>query len=225
MPGEKIIVSGNFLIDSESRMKTAAAGIEGKMAQDPVCGMTVDEETAAMYERVATYANETYYFCMDQCKSEFEKQPEKYARKERTDGKIAARAAMPGMQRSWLDMLQPVKGSHVMKKSGTYPGQKMKRTIGTPGSSPDVVDWDGDAPPKEWRRGWGGFPGAKYLGIKDKTKTSQPSNPPEAGGESAAEGERGGPETAPKPVAGTSDMKHSLHEQPATNPLRPAANQ
>jgi YHS domain-containing protein len=223
MPGEKVLISGNFLIDSESRMKTAAAGIEGKMAQDPVCGMTVDEETAAMYERVATYANETYYFCMDSCKKDFEKQPEKYARKERADGKTEARAAVPGMERSWVDMLQPVKGSHVMKKSGTYPGQKMKRTIGTPSSSPGVVDWDGDAPAREWRRGWGGFPGAKYLGIKDKTKTSQPSNPPEAGGESAAEGERGGPETAPKPDAGTSDMKHSMHEQPATNPLRPVA--
>ena len=27
MPGEKIVVSGTFLIDSESRMKAAAAGI------------------------------------------------------------------------------------------------------------------------------------------------------------------------------------------------------
>jgi YHS domain-containing protein len=175
MPGEKVLISGNFLIDSESRMKTAAAGPGGRMSADPVCGMSVDEETAGMYERVAIYANETYYFCMDQCKLEFEKDPEKYVSKGQTKGK-EDHAAMTGKAQSWVDMLQPVKGSHVMKKSGTYPGQKMGRTIGTPGSSPDVVDWDGDAPPREWRRGWGGFPGAKYLGIKDKTKTSQPSD-------------------------------------------------
>ena len=35
MPGEKILISGNFLIDSESRMKTAAAGIEVQAAQRP----------------------------------------------------------------------------------------------------------------------------------------------------------------------------------------------
>ena len=35
-PGEKIVVSGNFLIDSESRMKLAAAGMYGEVSQDPV---------------------------------------------------------------------------------------------------------------------------------------------------------------------------------------------
>ena len=37
------MVSGNFLIDSESRMKLAAAGMLGKVAKDPVCGLNVDE--------------------------------------------------------------------------------------------------------------------------------------------------------------------------------------
>ncbi len=35
MPGEKVVVSGNFLIDSESRMKTAASGTEAKTKQGP----------------------------------------------------------------------------------------------------------------------------------------------------------------------------------------------
>ena len=35
MPGEKVVVAGNFLIDSESRMKTAATGNEVKMGRDP----------------------------------------------------------------------------------------------------------------------------------------------------------------------------------------------
>ncbi len=130
---------------------------------------------------------------------------------------------MPGMERSWADLLEPVRDSKGMEHGHMASREETKDTKSRSPSDTGIVDWDGDAPPREWRRGWGGFPGAKYLGIKDKTKTSQPSNPPEAGGESADEGERGGPETAPKPDAGTSDMKHSMHEQPATNPLRPAA--
>ena len=194
MPGEKVLISGNFLIDSESRMKTAAAGMESATRKDPVCGMYVDEETAEMSGRVPQHTQtRPITSAWTSAKRNSSNDPEKYVGKERTDTKHETHAAMPKMNRSWLDMLQPVKGSHVMKKSGTFPGQKMKRTIGTPGSSPDVVDWDGDAPPREWRRGWGGFPGAKYLGIKDKTKTSQPSNPPEAGGERTAEGEAGRP--------------------------------
>jgi RND family efflux transporter MFP subunit len=221
MPGEKVLISGNFLIDSESRMKTAASGIEGKMSEDLVCGMSVDEEKAKMSGNTATYANRTFYFCMVQCKEAFEKEPEKYVQKGQTKGN-EVHTAMTEKALSWVDMLQPVKGSHVMKKSGTYPGQKMKRTIGTPGSSPDVVDWDGAAPAREWRPGWGGFPGAKYLGIKRKTKSSQPSDVSGAGGEKTAEIEVSGPEAAPNPEARGSDMKHSMHERPATNPLSPA---
>ena len=84
-PGEKIAVSGNFLIDSESRMEIAALGPEVKMSVDPVCGRYVDAEEAEMFERTATYANETFYFSSDECKEEFEKEPEKYVRKEQPD--------------------------------------------------------------------------------------------------------------------------------------------
>ena len=45
-PGEKIVVSGNFLIDSESRMRLAAAGMFGEVTKDPVCGLNVDESKA-----------------------------------------------------------------------------------------------------------------------------------------------------------------------------------
>ena len=48
MPGEKVAVSGNFLIDSESRMEIAALGPEAKMSVDPVCGRYVDAEEAEM---------------------------------------------------------------------------------------------------------------------------------------------------------------------------------
>jgi len=45
------------------------------MAIDPVCGMEVDEKSAAAtYE----YQGETYYFCAPGCKAAFMKEPEKY---------------------------------------------------------------------------------------------------------------------------------------------------
>jgi Cu(I)/Ag(I) efflux system membrane fusion protein len=213
MPGEKIIISGNFLIDSESRMKTAASGTQGKMSRDPVCGMYVDEEKAEMYERIATYANETFYFCMDRCKREFEKEPEKYVRKEQTDRKKEARAVMPGMDRdrSWADLLEPVRGGHGIEDGGTESRKEIKDTPGESASYPGIVDWDGPekngAPARDWS-GWGAFPGAEYLGLKHKTKnkTLQPSDLSEAGGEKTAEVEQGGPEGAPTPDARGSDQ-------------------
>jgi YHS domain-containing protein len=45
------------------------------MAKDPVCGMDVDEQTAAA---TAEYQGTTYYFCAPGCKKAFEKEPGKY---------------------------------------------------------------------------------------------------------------------------------------------------
>ena len=45
------------------------------MTKDPVCGMTVDPETASAK---AEYKGQTYYFCAPGCKVAFEKDPEKY---------------------------------------------------------------------------------------------------------------------------------------------------
>jgi YHS domain-containing protein len=45
------------------------------MAIDPVCGMEVDESSAAAtYE----YRGKTYYFCATGCKESFVSDPEKY---------------------------------------------------------------------------------------------------------------------------------------------------
>jgi len=45
------------------------------MAIDPVCGMQVDEKSAAAsYE----YKGKKYYFCDPGCKDDFIKEPEKY---------------------------------------------------------------------------------------------------------------------------------------------------
>jgi Cu(I)/Ag(I) efflux system membrane fusion protein len=76
--GERIVVSGNFLIDSESRMELAAAGIYGTMNKDPVCGMDVDEKRAKASGRRSEYRGVTYYFCTDECKEKFDENPDRY---------------------------------------------------------------------------------------------------------------------------------------------------
>lgn len=79
MRGEKVVVSGTFLIDSESRMRIAAQGIRSEGKKDPVCGMYVDEMKADTSGRKGAYKGQTYFFCSEECKKEFEKDPKKYA--------------------------------------------------------------------------------------------------------------------------------------------------
>jgi len=47
------------------------------MAEDPVCGMMVDEKRAKLK---TSYKGETYYFCSPVCQQRFEANPEKYGR-------------------------------------------------------------------------------------------------------------------------------------------------
>lgn len=44
------------------------------MAQDPVCGKSVDEAAALRSE----FEGEFYYFCSIDCKDEFDDDPERY---------------------------------------------------------------------------------------------------------------------------------------------------
>ncbi len=73
--GERIAVSGTFLLDSESRMKSASAGITGTPRQDPVCGMYVDEAKARAAGRIIDAGGRTNYFCSDDCKLKFSAKP------------------------------------------------------------------------------------------------------------------------------------------------------
>jgi Cu(I)/Ag(I) efflux system membrane fusion protein len=73
--GERIVTSGTFLIDSESRMRAAAAGDSDKPVKDPVCGMDVDPKAA---EATTQHGGKTYYFCSPKCKKDFEEDPGKY---------------------------------------------------------------------------------------------------------------------------------------------------
>lgn len=81
-PGERVVRSGAFLLDSETRMKRhspAPAGSEpetasGPAVKDPVCGMSI---TARKY--TAVHAGKTLVFCSRSCKDKFESDRGKYA--------------------------------------------------------------------------------------------------------------------------------------------------
>ena len=73
------MISGTFLVDSESRMKAAGQGLFGPVARDPICGMEVDEKRAAAAGRTSEHAGATYYFCADECKKRFDADPARHA--------------------------------------------------------------------------------------------------------------------------------------------------
>ena len=77
-PGEHVVVSGNFFVDSESRLSAAAAGIYSVAVKDPVCGMMTDQDKAAAAGRKTEYGGVTYYFCSDSCKRNFDKESQSY---------------------------------------------------------------------------------------------------------------------------------------------------
>jgi Cu(I)/Ag(I) efflux system membrane fusion protein len=74
-PGERVVVAGNFLIDSESRMR-ASASTRVSGHKDAVCGMEVNGSPNPA--RTVTYGGREYRFCSEDCKHSFEKNPEKY---------------------------------------------------------------------------------------------------------------------------------------------------
>jgi membrane fusion protein, copper/silver efflux system len=97
--GAAVVTSGNFLLDSESRMRAAAGAATrdavdpppdaGNVQQhlvkldvataakaiDPTCGMEVDRDKAAAAGLTSTHAGHTYYFCGASCKRSFDRGP------------------------------------------------------------------------------------------------------------------------------------------------------
>ena len=80
-PGERIALSGTFLIDSESRMDLAAAGLDVTLARDPVGGAMVSIAKAEKAGRKSFWSGQAYYFATDESKEEFDRNPQKYAAK------------------------------------------------------------------------------------------------------------------------------------------------
>ncbi len=94
--GDRVVTSGNFLIDSESRMKPGAAlqtvnekhdaasphdstAHEMSTALDPVCGMSIDRSKALAAGHSETYHGEMVAFCSDKCQRKFQQNPSKYS--------------------------------------------------------------------------------------------------------------------------------------------------
>jgi membrane fusion protein, copper/silver efflux system len=83
--GELIVVAGNFLIDSESRMKLTdfksnpPATEKPKMVKDLVCGMDVDPKSPDTLK--SQFKGTTFYFCGSNCKKNFDANPGKYIQK------------------------------------------------------------------------------------------------------------------------------------------------
>jgi Cu(I)/Ag(I) efflux system membrane fusion protein len=86
--GESVVVSGLFLLDSESRLQQAAVRATETPAPaaapaaktDPVCGMEVEPSKTALQ---SVHEGTTYFFCSKHCKEEFDKNPSKYASKKK----------------------------------------------------------------------------------------------------------------------------------------------
>lgn len=79
-PGERIVLSGNFLIDSESKLSLAAAGMQPLLKKDPVCGQEVSPRKAEKQGHKVMYLGQGYFFCSDEHKQQFEKTPEQYVK-------------------------------------------------------------------------------------------------------------------------------------------------
>jgi Cu(I)/Ag(I) efflux system membrane fusion protein len=77
MPGERVVVSGTFLIDSESRLKLSSEKVARsgsanapRQETDPVCGMGIDLSRADT--KKLEYDGQIRYFCSNNCKSRFQ---------------------------------------------------------------------------------------------------------------------------------------------------------
>ncbi|MBI5580563.1 MAG: efflux RND transporter periplasmic adaptor subunit [Deltaproteobacteria bacterium] len=79
--GEKIVISGNFLVDSESKLSLAASGMQPMLEQDPVCGQEVSPRQAEKQGRRVAYGGKSYLFCSDAHRQQFERDPEQYLKK------------------------------------------------------------------------------------------------------------------------------------------------
>lgn len=62
-------------VEIEKLLEGIDLSVEPAEAIDPVCGMTVQIEAAAIK---SVYSGQTYYFCCEGCKTAFEEKPEQY---------------------------------------------------------------------------------------------------------------------------------------------------
>ena len=76
--GDEVVTSGNFLLDSESRMRSAGADPLTEISIDPICDMEVEHAKAKAKGLMSEYGGESIYFCNPGCKEKFDADPEAY---------------------------------------------------------------------------------------------------------------------------------------------------
>jgi len=79
--GEKIALSGAFLLDSESRMEASAAGMSGLLVKDPVSREDVSTRKAEKLGLRISHRGQTYYFSSQESLTRFQQNPAAYAGK------------------------------------------------------------------------------------------------------------------------------------------------
>jgi Cu(I)/Ag(I) efflux system membrane fusion protein len=99
--GERVVATGTFLVDSESRLKSVTPSPPGQgpaqgqsipakssaqpgvaasagKVKDAACGMMIDQAKAVAEGNTLTRDGVTYYFCSDRCKKKFSAPAEHY---------------------------------------------------------------------------------------------------------------------------------------------------
>ncbi len=74
--GDEVVTSGNFLLDSESRMRSAGADSVTEVSIDPICNMEVEHARAKANGLTSEFGGEAIYFCNPNCKKTFDADPE-----------------------------------------------------------------------------------------------------------------------------------------------------
>jgi Cu(I)/Ag(I) efflux system membrane fusion protein len=89
--GERVVTAGNFLVDSESRMRRSSPIVSISLPsakeapahevamRDPVCGMALDPGKDQSSIRQEKYHGETFRFCSEKCRAKFQQNPDRYA--------------------------------------------------------------------------------------------------------------------------------------------------
>jgi YHS domain-containing protein len=76
--GDEVVTSGNFLLDSESRMRAAGNDPLTEVSIDPICNMEVEHGRAKAADLVSEHGGETVYFCNPGCKKKYDADPSAY---------------------------------------------------------------------------------------------------------------------------------------------------
>ena len=77
--GDEVVTSGNFLLDSESRMRSAGADPLTEVSIDPICNMEVEHARAKANGLTSEHNGGSVYFCNPNCKKTFDADPDAHA--------------------------------------------------------------------------------------------------------------------------------------------------